>query len=126
MKLSILSIGPNFDLFAEASATINLDADLSVGVHYELNGLSFTVGSSSSSSPGFAPLDSREYQKNMIYPVHLADVVLQPFNLALIRALPRKRLWKLISFQRYGHCAVMRWLLNKTNHLIAESRTQRI
>ncbi|KLO17807.1 hypothetical protein SCHPADRAFT_151790 [Schizopora paradoxa] len=54
----ILTIGPQFDLFAEASATINLDADVSVGVHYELNGLSFTVGSSSSSSPGFAPLDS--------------------------------------------------------------------
>ncbi len=36
--ISILSIGPTFDLFGEASATIELDADVSVGVHYELNG----------------------------------------------------------------------------------------
>ncbi|KLO12153.1 hypothetical protein SCHPADRAFT_941424 [Schizopora paradoxa] len=54
----ILTIGPEFVLNGEATATLNLNADLTIGVQYELNGLSFTVGSSQSSTPGFAPLDS--------------------------------------------------------------------
>ncbi|KLO10486.1 hypothetical protein SCHPADRAFT_517251 [Schizopora paradoxa] len=54
----ILTIGPEFVLNGEATATINLDADLSIGVQYELNGLGFTVGSSQSSTSGFSPLDS--------------------------------------------------------------------
>ncbi|KLO16502.1 hypothetical protein SCHPADRAFT_937851 [Schizopora paradoxa] len=54
----ILTVGPQFVLNAEASATLNLEVEVSIGIHYELDGLTFTVGSSSSSSPGFNPLDS--------------------------------------------------------------------
>ncbi|KLO12152.1 hypothetical protein SCHPADRAFT_433347 [Schizopora paradoxa] len=56
--VDILTIGPAFVLNGEAEATINLDADLTIGIQYQLNDLSFTVGTSSSSSPGFTPLDS--------------------------------------------------------------------
>lgn len=58
-------IGPSLDLFGEVSATIELDVDFSVGVRYELNGLSFVVGSSVTSSSGFVPLDSRELRQHI-------------------------------------------------------------
>ncbi len=81
--ISILSIGPTFDLFGEASATIALDADVSVGVHYELNGLSFTVGSSTTSTPGFTPLDSRELGQHIFrqYPLLTSQLKAVQFSI---------------------------------------------
>ncbi|KLO13395.1 hypothetical protein SCHPADRAFT_366949 [Schizopora paradoxa] len=54
----IIAIGPQFQLNSRATATVELEMDLSVGIHYQLDGLSFTVGSTNSSTSGFTPLDA--------------------------------------------------------------------
>lgn len=60
MKISILTFSPQFIFTAEAEATFDLDVQISVDLRYELNGLNCTVGSSSSSTPGFTPGISRK------------------------------------------------------------------
>lgn len=67
MSRSIISIGPAFDLYGEATATVELEMDLSVGIHYQLDGLSFTVGTTTSSTPGFTPLDARKFLSQVIF-----------------------------------------------------------
>ncbi|KLO12154.1 hypothetical protein SCHPADRAFT_433397 [Schizopora paradoxa] len=55
---NVLTIGPQFVLLGEIEGTINLVADSNIGVQYDLDGLSFTVGNTERSSPGFTPRDS--------------------------------------------------------------------
>lgn len=58
--ISVLTIGPSFQINGQAKATLNLDVDMRVGVNYHIEKAEFVFPKGGKKGGAFTPNDTRE------------------------------------------------------------------
>jgi len=76
MAHSILTLGPSFKIQGQATANLDIDANITVDLAYQVDDASlfFPPSNDASSGGNFNPLDNRMYSSLKIYPQLISGI----------------------------------------------------